>query len=185
MVALIAYSLLIAGNLPAQKYQLQSTLSQLEWTGKAAYSAYALSGTLQASEGHFTLEEGRIVNASLVIDMQSLDAEIKDLKKHLRSDDFFDVKRFPIATFELTEPTELNEGSIILSGIFTIKGVSKPETLRLNAQKRSGTWVFVGTFSLDRTQYGIYYNSPNFFKNLKQEAIADEIEMAFSLVFQP
>ena len=185
MVALIAYSLLIAGNLPAQQYQLQSTLSQLEWTGKAAYSAYALSGTLQASEGHFTLEKGRIVTASLVIDMQRLESEIAQLEKHLRSKDFFFVSKYPKATFHLQKAAIAKGGHIELLGELTLRDITHSETIRIKMEQINDQYVLSGSITLDRTRYGIYYNSPNFFTNLKQEAIADEIEMAFSLVFQP
>jgi len=186
MKYLISYFLLLLSlyTSTAQPYKLDTQSTTLKWTGKAAYSAYALSGTLKALEGNFTLDGSTLTAARITIDMKSLDADIKDLKKHLRSDDFFDVKRFPTATFELTEAIELKEGPTPLTGNFTIKGASQPETLQLNAQKRGGMWVFEGTFFLDRTQYGIYYNSPNFFKNLKQEAIADEFELNVQFIFK-
>lgn len=178
--------LLLLASLPtslAQAYELDTKASTFNWTGKAAFSAYALSGTLEASEGHFTLDGNGITAARITIDMKSLDADIKDLKKHLRSEDFFEVKRFPKATFVLAKAVELREGPISLTGHFTIRGIRQPETLRLTARQQDGAWVFDGTFSLDRTRYGIYYNSPNFFKNLKQEAIADAFDVEVRLVF--
>jgi polyisoprenoid-binding protein YceI len=166
-----------------QSYKLDTKKSQINWAGSAAYNSYTLSGTLKASEGNFKWFEGQMTEAQIDINMKSLDADIDDLKKHLKSEDFFFVKQYPLASFTLTEAVALKEGKCTMEGVFNIRGKSRKESITLDAKKQGDKWWINGTLALDRTDYGIYYNSPNFFENLKQHAIADEIKLELELVF--
>ena len=182
MVLLVA-GMLICCAVFGQSYTLDTKKSEINWAGSAAYNSYTLSGTLKASEGNFKWVEGQMTEAYIEIDMKSLDASIDDLKKHLKSEDFFFVKQYPQASFTLTKAVAFGEGKLNLEGIFSIKDKSKQEKITLTAEKQNNQWQISGTITLDRTNYGIYYNSPNFFENLKQNAIADEIKLELSLVF--
>lgn len=166
-----------------QHYQLDINASKLEWSGKAAYSAYTLSGTLTVATGELFVKDGLLKKAKIIIDMNSLDTEIGELEQHLRSEDFFEVNNYPEATFILTQPVKLNKGSMILTGKMQIKEEVHTENIHLSAKKVGNNWVFSGEVGLDRTKYGIYYNSPSFFKSLKQNAIADEFELDITVVF--
>ncbi|MEL6674081.1 MAG: YceI family protein [Bacteroidota bacterium] len=173
------------GLAPAQTWLLEVKQSQVDWTGKAAFSAYSLSGTLSPAWANFTLADGTMTSAQLTINMKSLAASDKDLQKHLRSKDFFEVKKYPKASFTLTEPVKLAPGEAKLSGRLTIKGETHPIQFTALMAKEQGQWSLKGKMVIDRTKYGIYYNSPNFFDNLKGQAIADEFELAFDLRFSP
>ena len=169
----------------AQHYQLSPDKSTVAWAGKAAFSTYTLSGAIEAKSGKLSWGEGRIQDAFLVIDMLSIESDIAQLTDHLRSADFFEVKRFPEATFALSQPVSLKaEEDGLAGGELTIKGITKEEKVPLKVRRQGKTIVLEGKAVIDRTAYEIYYNSPNFFSNLKQNAIADEFELAFTLVFE-
>jgi len=86
-----------------------------------------LIGQFRKFDGTFSFDprhpEKSQVHAT--IDVASLDTNHAERNKHLRGPDFFDVERYPTATFDSTsyEPTGKDEG--ILHGVFTLRGVSK------------------------------------------------------------
>jgi len=168
----------------AQNYELEAAKSQVSWTGKAAFNAYSLSGTLEADNAQLKIADGQLLSANLLIDMKTLTAENKDLEKHLRSQDFFEVKKYPEASFVLTEASPFTEGRQTLSGNLIIKKQSHPAEIQIEIMEEQGKYIVKGSMKIDRTQYGIYYNSPNVFTNLKEQAIADEFELNFSLKFK-
>lgn len=116
--------------------------------------------------------------------MQSIRSDIGQLTQHLRSADFFAVKRFPEARFTLGQPFTPGSTTGTASGMLTIKGIAKQEKIQLAARREGKTLRLEGKAAIDRTAYGICYNSPSFFEGLKQEAIANDFELAFKLVFE-
>ncbi|MDW3651041.1 MAG: YceI family protein [Bacteroidia bacterium] len=168
----------------AQNFELEPTKSQLNWTGKAAFNAYSLSGSLEAEYAQLRLENGSLLSANILIDMKSLEAENKDLQKHLRSKDFFEVKKYPEASFVLTETSPFTAGKQRLKGNLIIKKQSHPAEIQIEITEDQGSYRLTGSMTIDRTQYGIYFNSPNVFTNLKEQAIADEFELEFVLHFK-
>lgn len=176
--------LILAATAHTQNYQLNPDKSEMAWAGKAAFSTYTLSGGIKPRTGKLIVEGERIRDASLVIDMQSIRSDIAQLEKHLRSADFFKVEGFPEAVFLLGQPIVLGGGEQAAVGVLKIKGVSNQEEIPITARMEEATLVLEGKAVIDRTAYGIYYNSPNFFEGLKQDAIADAFELSFRLVFE-
>ena len=84
---------------------------------------------------------------------------------HLQSPEFFDVERYPELSFESTEIEFLGD-DLVVEGELTIKGVTKPVTLR-GAFVGSGVdpWGnerigidLAGT--IDRNEFGVRWNAP-------------------------
>ena len=156
--------------------------STINWKGKAAFNSYSPTGTIQVKEGSISIENNVITALNIVIDMTTLDHEIKDLKNHLRNKDFFEVKKYKTATFTLSEPAKIINGGVLVVGAMTIKNTTKKETIKLTVS-HEGALRLQFDFNLDRTEYGIKFNSPNFFKKLKENAIADKFNLKGNLVF--
>ncbi len=171
----------IAFTMNAQNLELNE--STLNWTGKAAFNNYSLSGTLQTKSGNIDLDDATIKTLSITINMKSLNHDNKDLKKHLRSSDFFDIKTYNTATFTLIEPAIITENKATIKGMMTIKGVSKTETLIVNVMTSETETVLEFETVLDRTDYNVNFNSPSLFKKLKEQAIADDFTLKGRLVF--
>jgi polyisoprenoid-binding protein YceI len=126
-----------------------------------------------------TLVAGEISEAQIVFDMKSLtviNLEGKLGKKflgHLQSEDFFEVEKYPTATWKL----DSTKGGVA-QGTLTVKGKSHP--IAIPFQKKGETYV--GKVTFDRTKYGIVYRSGNFFKDLGDKMIKDDVEIGFELV---
>ena len=171
--------LLFTINANAQQLTLNTNSSSIEWTGKAAFNAYTLTGTLEAESGTITMNNTTIESLIVTINMKSLDHENKDLKKHLRSKDFFEVNTYQTAVFTLTEPAKITNGKVVLKGSMTIKDVSHEELI--SASFNGSELTFEHT--MDRTIYNVKFNSPSIFKKLKENAIADAFILKGSLKF--
>ncbi len=173
--------LLCSCSLMGQSSTLQVLTSEINWKGKAAFNAYALAGTLQLKKSEFVVEGESLSTATITMDMKTIASDNKQLVKHLNSKDFFEVKRFPEATFFLSESVALVTGEQLAEGLLTIKSTSLPISIPLMISKKGENWVISGQVMVDRTKYGIKFNSPTYFEKLKDQAIADEFELTFAL----
>jgi polyisoprenoid-binding protein YceI len=98
---------------------------------------------------------------------------MKDSK--LKSKDFFNVEQDPLITFHSTKVVQTGPDTFDVVGTFTIRGVSKPETLKLNVEgKGTGKGTIKGTMAFDRKDYGMTSGIP-FVK------IADRVEVNVDL----
>jgi polyisoprenoid-binding protein YceI len=149
--------------------------STLNWTGKAAFNAYSLTGNLNVKNGTALIRNDSLIDLKIIVDMKSLHHENGALKSHLRSKDFFEVKTYETATFELIEPALIRNNVAEITGYFTIKNHPQKESLTLNFSDNQSIIQF--DMSIDRTEYGINFNSPSFYEKLKDDAIADEISI--------
>ncbi|MCW3111240.1 MAG: polyisoprenoid-binding protein [Segetibacter sp.] len=138
--------------------------------------------------GWFTKFEGSVSTSSdnfedshlnLTIYANSLDTGIEERDKHLRSADFFDVKRFPTITFNSTLITvDGSEADVI--GDLCIKGIT--ETINFKAkyvgcvQDPLGNWKagFEMSTSLNRKDFNITWNQ--FFDN-SGVLLSDEVKV--------
>jgi polyisoprenoid-binding protein YceI len=93
----------------------------------------------------------------------------------LKSEDFFNVKQDPSITFRSTSVVQTGPDTFDVPGTFTIRGVSKPETLKLTISgKGTGSGDIKGTMAFDRKEYGMTSGIP-FMK------IADRVEVTVDL----
>lgn len=76
-----------------------------------------------------TDDAGRVTKAGFTIDTASIDTNQEQRDAHLRSADFFDAEQFPTITFESTE-IEIDGTEIEITGNFTMRGVTRPVTLK-------------------------------------------------------
>jgi len=98
---------------------------------------------------------------------------LKDGK--LKGKDFFDAKDNPYITFHSTKIEQTGPTTFNIPGTFTIRGVSKPETLSLSLQgKGTGRGTVSGSMAFDRKDYGMNSGIP-FIK------IADRVEVDVTL----
>ena len=93
----------------------------------------------------------------------------------LKSKDFFNVEQDPLITFHSTKVVQTGPDTFDVTGTFTIRGVSKPETLVLTVEgKGTGSGTIKGTMAFDRKDYGMDSGIP-FIK------IADRVEVNIDL----
>ncbi|CAA0100508.1 Protein YceI [BD1-7 clade bacterium] len=87
-----------------------------------------LYGRFDRFDGHFNFDAKKpaAASADIEVDIASLNTNHAERDKHLLGPKFFDVKKYPKATFKSTGYTPNNDGSGVLTGLMTIKGITKP-----------------------------------------------------------
>ena len=156
-----------------------------EITGKQHY------GSLKFKEGNIILTgtgkvSDKIISGNFIVDMTSLNVEDltgrgkNSLEGHLKSDDFFSVSKFNYAYLKILKSNDPVNGVQKINGDLTIKGISHPVTftMELNGKKAKSNLIF------DRTKYDVKFRSGNFFQNLGDKLIYDEIKLEVRLEFK-
>ena len=91
--------------------------------------------------------ESGVLDIKIYADSVNTGSGTKDNK--LKSKDFFNAKDDPYITFHSTKVTQTGPISFDVVGTFTIRGVSKPETLNLTISgKGTGEGTIKGTMAL-------------------------------------
>ena len=189
---LISFLFLISNTTYSQTMSrsIKIDKSNVKWygdeiTGKQHY------GSLQFKEGRVILTgtgkvSDKIISGNFIVDMNSLSVEDlsgrgkNSLEGHLKSDDFFSVGRYNYAFLKILDGNDPIDGIQTLNGDLTIKGISNPVkfTMELNGKKAKCILIF------DRTKYDVKFRSGNFFQNLGDKLIYDDIKLEVSLEFE-
>jgi polyisoprenoid-binding protein YceI len=116
-----------------------------------------------------------VLDIKIYADSVNTGSGMKDDK--LKSKDFFNAKDDPYITFHSTKVVQTSPITFDVQGTFTIRGVSKPETLTLTLDpktKGTGNGHVKGTMAFDRKEFGMNSGIP-FIK------IADRVEVDVAL----
>lgn len=128
------------------------------------------------SMGQFMDYEGRIIldhdnpdqsSVTITIKTPSIMTGQAEFDTHLKSADFFNVAKYPTATFVSTKVILLGENKATVEGKFTLLGITRPLTLKVRLNKRAmdiptnkmRTGFSVRT-TLKRSRWGLKYYLP-------------------------
>jgi polyisoprenoid-binding protein YceI len=117
-------------------------------------------GTVEFDEAH--PEQSRV---NFTVRAASIDTNEPDRDKHLRSEDFFFVDKYPTITFTSTRIAKAKENEFKVTGDLTIRGVTKPITLDVtylgSAKDPWGNLKagFEGETTLNRKDFGLMWNA--------------------------
>jgi polyisoprenoid-binding protein YceI len=136
-------------------------------------ASVAIGGTFDKWDATLTFTSPDVTTAVLDVKIQadsvSTGSDMKNNK--LKGKDFFDVKQSPLITFLSKKVVQTGPDTFDIQGDFTIRGVTKPETLTLTVYgKGTGSGTIKGTLAFDRKDYGMNRGIP-FIK------IADRVEV--------
>lgn len=175
-------------------YILNAQESSIAWNARKRIGAKH-RGTVEVHEGAWLVQDGRIVSGSLVVDMTTIvdfdlvDEELnRTLVNHLKSDDFFAVATYPIATFAINEVAKLEgiQGATHrVTGIMIIKGIENEISFPAAFETKEAGIRVTGTATLDRTRWDVRYGSDRFFDNLGDELIEDDFTLTVDMLFVP
>jgi polyisoprenoid-binding protein YceI len=88
-----------------------------------------VKGEFKSFTAHIDHDDFTKSKVSVNIDATSIFTNNTDRDNHLKSADFFDVEQFPVLTFESSSMKKLSDDEFKLTGVLTVKGVSKEITL--------------------------------------------------------
>lgn len=117
------------------------------------------TGNFGEFTGNISVVDGLISSIQVEIDTASLSTSIDNLTTHLKSPDFFDVRKHPKATFKSTEIQTKEQGQIVVTGELTLLGVAKPVSFPAMAKVNPTGVSLESTFEIDRTEFGMNYGA--------------------------
>ncbi len=193
-------SSIIAPQAPMQisdgTYAIDLSESRIEWTGRNPNSMHF--GTIQLSQGEVTVQNQKItgrftINMHTIKNINLEGDELQPiLEDHLRSDDFFFVKLFPQATYEITQgspiPSNTNSSSSSspnfgIQGVLNLRGVSADlnfdTTLNILPD---GRLTAEAHLDFDRTRWNVIYGSSRFYEHLGMHLVFDLISIQMKIL---
>lgn len=150
-----------------EKYIIDSSHSYVTW--HISHFGFSHPSGKWLANGTLMLDKEKPENSKVdvTIQMTNVVTGIPKLDEHLTGKDFFDVKKFPVATFvsQKVEVTEKDKARVY--GTLTLHGVSKPVVLKVKLNKlavspitHKDTAGFTAITTLKRSDFGIDAYSP-------------------------
>ena len=176
--------LILSNSIFAQEMILDEKNSSLKWTGKEI-TTKTHYGSLKFNEGKISMKGEKIISGRFIVDMRSINCQDLSgksknyLESHLKSEDFFWVDNYPEASLTIKSSVLTNDGNYLVEGDITIKGITQPTSFNISIQNKEGK----AKLTFDRTKHNVTYRSGNFFQNLGDKLIYDDIEIEAQLTF--
>jgi polyisoprenoid-binding protein YceI len=153
---------LISTARAADTYQIDSVHSCVVFRVKHMAVGYSV-GRFNDTAGTVVVDEQNMAATTMNIQIKvdSIDTANAMRDKHLKGPDFFDVEKFPTASFVSKSVKPVKEQTYEVTGDLTIHGVTRPVTLmmdRVGAGKdpkgmmRTG---FEGSITIKRSEFGM------------------------------
>lgn len=166
----------------AGAYKVDPNHTQVVWT-LSHMGVSALSGAFGASGGTLQIDPANLAAAkvNVTFNVADMSTTASAFTKHLSSPDFFDVAKFPTATFVSTAVRATGGGATI-TGNLTIKGVTKPVTLDAkfygagtSPMSKKLNVGFSATTSIKRSDFGLGAYAP---------AVANDVSLQIHGAFE-
>lgn len=179
-----------AGNVVG--YSLVIPESFVNWKGMHVMGRNGHQGYIKPRTGTLAFDaNGTIVGGYFELDMNTITTTDKKdtsrdngLVSHLKDPDFFDVKKYPKGTFQLTKAVKASsDSSYNITGQLTLRAITReihfPATIVRNGEDIFAT----ASLTIDRTKWGITYQSGSVLGLVKDELLEDEIPVSLNLRF--
>lgn len=158
--------------------------STVTWKGSNSFGAH--TGFVSISKGELMVENGQLMGGAVEVKMNTIEDEShrsdNNLIEHLKNPDFFDVTKFPFSTIVITKVAPANNGNTEITANLTIKGITQEVAFPAQMDIQDGIVKANGRLTIDRTRWGVRYQSGKFYDNLADKAIADSIEFNIKIV---
>lgn len=169
---------------------IDTAQSTVEWRGYKILKSEHTShyGTIKFESGEVTVFDGKLESGKFVANMNSLSSQdLNDqpekkqkLDSHLKDGDFFEVAKFPTATYEITKVLPQTDGNFNtkMEGNLTIKGITKPVSFDANVAVE-GDQISIKTKPQDinRKDFGVNFVAP-----AQNGVIKDEVTLQVNIV---
>ena len=172
----------------AGTYSLLIDDSELSWIG-TELSTKTHTGTIDFTDGTIVVDSDNTISGNVKINMSTinvtdLQGRSKEmLERHLRSSDFFEVESFSEAKFSfISKSFDKLSNQISFVGDLTIKDITNPISFNATLLETSPFLKAKAVLSFDRSKYNVRFRSGNFFENLGDKLILDDIDVNIRLV---
>ena len=166
MLAGLAAALALPASAGTTTYQIDPRHSSAGF-GVTHLMISTVRGEFHGVAGTVVVDDTDISKSSVnvTIDATSVDTREPDRDKHLKSEAFFDVARYPTITFQSTKVERSGDGTLKVTGDLTIRGVTKTAVLTATLPKApiKDPWGLQRTAAsastkINRQAFGVAWN---------------------------
>ncbi|WDT69193.1 YceI family protein [Cloacibacterium sp. TD35] len=159
--------------------------SDVHWWGYklAKTEASSHDGTVNVKNGTVVVKNNSLVGGTFVLDMTSINATDlqgeyqQKLNGHLKTGDFFEVDKYPTATFKITSVKKGANGKSVVTGNLTAKGKTNVVSFPAKISVKSGVVTLESDkFTIDRQKWDIAYKS-----TMQDVVVKDDIDLVVKL----
>jgi polyisoprenoid-binding protein YceI len=156
-LALLAF--LAAPALFAAEYEIDTAHSSVGFSIR--HIATKVKGSFAQFEGKISFDEKKPAASKVEVTLKVASINTNNEKRdaHLRTPDFFNVDKHPLATFKSTKVTAAGKGKFKVEGDLNLHGVTKPVTLKVEHLGTESAWGsqiagFTATTRILRKDFG-------------------------------
>ena len=169
-------------SLPGVQYRFSEAGSTLGWVGAKVTASHP--GSFQKFSGAIGLADNDIAKSGVFVAIETASITTGDSPKlvgHLKSPDFFDVEKFPFATFTSTAIKAGGEGgaSHTVTGTLDLHGVQKSVTFPATITASAEAVTVKAEFSINRKDFNIVYPGK------PDDLIRDEVLLKLDISAKP
>ena len=156
--------------------------SKIEWVGAKVTRDH--NGSFPNFDGTIEYAGGTPQKVSFDIDLATIQSDDEKLTGHLKSPDFFDVAKYPKATFTSTSLTPADATAPagtthMLRGTLDLHGVQKEVVIPVKAEQTAEGVRTTSEFTINRHDWGISY------RGMADDLIKDNVLIKLDLMFPP
>jgi len=177
---------------PVVGYSLVIPESFVNWKGMHVMGGKGHQGYIKPLTGTLAFDaNGTIAGGYFELDMNTITlTDKKDtssdngLVSHLKDPDFFNVKKYPKATFQLTKAIKVSsDSSYNITGQLTLRAITQEIHFPATIVRNGEDIVATASFIIDRTKWGITYQSGSVMGLVKDELLEDKVPVSLALRF--
>ena len=137
-------------------FPLTGENTKLTFVGKKPDGKH--EGGFKTLTGTATVTDGNVetLKAEIEIDMNSMYTDNEKLTGHLKNSDYFDVQKYPNATFKVTK-VEKADKLYTVTGELTMHGKTEPVSFPASISTDASGLSLSTSFPIDRSKWGMTY----------------------------
>lgn len=173
-IPVLLSAFIVSGStLRAEDHKLTGENTTIKFVGSKKDGKH--EGTFKKLDGTLTTDAADVTKAklSVTIDVGSMTTDAEKLTAHLKSPDFFDVKKHPEAKFTSTAiKAGTEKDSYTVTGDLTMLGTTKPVTFPAKKATAGGVTTISAQFDIKRSEWGMTYG---------KDKVNDEVQLTLEV----
>jgi len=164
--------MLLTAAIAVAQYKPVDPGSALRFTVKNF--GFDVQGSFTGLKGSINFDPQNLANAGfdVTIDAGTINTDNSTRDQHLKGEDYFDVKNYPVIRLLSGKVVAGKNGVYVLTGALTIKGKSKEISFPFTVNPSNDGLVFKGSFKINRKDFGVGGTS----------TIANELEVTLNVI---
>jgi polyisoprenoid-binding protein YceI len=118
---------------------------------------FRVTGSLGAPQGDIRFNPDSLSNCffRVTIKSESINTDNSMRDEHLKEEDYFDVKKYPLISFVSGNFQKAGKNQFVVSGRLTIKKETRDIQIPFTVDKSGNGYLFTGTFKMNRRDYEV------------------------------